>query len=87
MADKSEVFLLITILALATCIVVFGMKYFSATRQARLRDTGDQDYRELAAKAVKAQEESLAALAALKQQTALIETRLAHVEKVLKEVE
>lgn len=87
MADKSLVFLLVTVLALVTCIAVFGMKYFSGTRRARLSDAADHDYRELAAKAVKAQEESLAALTALKQQTAMIETRLAHVEKVLKEVE
>ncbi|OVZ62809.1 hypothetical protein CDO44_04115 [Pigmentiphaga sp. NML080357] len=87
MTDKSVVFLLITVLALATCIAVFGMKYFSGARQARLRAAGEDAYRELAAKAVKAQEESAAALTALKQHTATIETRLAHVERVLKEVE
>jgi signal transduction histidine kinase len=87
MADKAAVFLLVTILLLVTIIIVFAMKYFAATRQARLRITSEASYRELAERTVQAQEKSAESLAALKSGMSQIETRLTSVEKVLKEVE
>jgi hypothetical protein len=41
MADHSATFLLITILTLITIILIFGMKYFSAGRVARLQAARD----------------------------------------------
>ena len=87
MADKAGIFLLVTILVLVTVIVVFAMKYFAAARQARLRITSEDAYRELVERTVSAQERSTELLAALKGNVSQIETRLANVEKVLKEVE
>jgi Tfp pilus assembly protein PilO len=87
MADKAAIFLLVTILVLVTTIVIFAMKYFAASRQARLRITSEATYRELAERTVEAQEKSAEILAALKSGMSQIETRLASVEKVLKEVE
>jgi signal transduction histidine kinase len=87
MADKAGIFLLVTILVLVTIIVIFAMKYFVAARQARLRITSEDGYRELMERTVSAQERSTELLAALEGNVSQIETRLANVEKVLKEVE
>jgi hypothetical protein len=43
MADHSSAFLLVTILAFITIILIFGMKYFSAGRTARLQAAHDGD--------------------------------------------
>lgn len=87
MADRASMFLLVTILVLVVVLLVFAMKYFVGTHTARLRITSEDAYRDLAARAVKYQEESAAALATLKSSTSEIEGRLARIEKVLKEVE
>jgi Tfp pilus assembly protein PilO len=87
MADKAAIFLLVTILVLVTIIIVFAMKYFAASRQARLQIASEATYRELAERTAQAQEKSVEILAALKNDMSRIETRLASVEKVLKEVE
>ena len=64
----------------AAAVLIFFMKYVSAVLQARVRLGQDEAYRELAAKAVAAQGEVAAALAQ-------IQTRIAVVEKILKDVE
>jgi signal transduction histidine kinase len=87
MADRASIFLLVTILLFVTILLIFAMKYFSAARQARLRITSEDAYRDLADRSVKAQEESAAALGELKASVAEIDGRLTRVEKVLKEVE
>jgi hypothetical protein len=87
MADHASTFLLVTILVLVVILLIFGMKYFSGARTARLRITSEDAYGDLAARAVKAQEESATALSSLKSSVTEIEARLARVEKVLKEVE
>lgn len=87
MADRAPMFLLVTILVLLTILLIFAMKYFSAARQARLQLAGTEAYRELAERAVAAQEKSAAALSALNDGVAAMNVRLAHVEKVLKDVE
>lgn len=86
MADRASIFLLVTILVLVTILLMSAMKFFSAARQARLRTTGEDGYRDLAGRAVKAQEESAASLATLKTSVSDIDARLASVEKVLKDV-
>lgn len=87
MADRPSMLLLVTALILATFIIIFAMKYFTAARQARQQTMREEAYRDLAEKSVKAQEQNVAALAALKSSVSDIDTRLARVEKVLKEVE
>lgn len=87
MADRAPIFLLVTILVLLTILMIFAMKYFSAARQARLQVAGNDAYRELAERAVAAQEKSAAALAALNDGVAALDARLVRVEKVLREVE
>ena len=68
MPDHSSAFLLITILALITLLLIAGMKYLSAGRAARLQaDSGD--------------------LRTLGADLAEIKSRLAAIEKILKEVE
>ncbi len=87
MAEKAAIFLLVTILVLVTVILIFAMKYVAAVRQAGLRVASDGAYRALAEKAATAQETSAEVLEALKGTLVQIDMRLAHVEKVLKEVE
>ena len=64
----------------AAAVLVFFMKYVSAVLQARVRLGQDEAYRELAARAAGTQAEVAAALTE-------IQSRLAVVEKILKDVE
>lgn len=86
MADKASYFLLVTIFVLVTIILVFAMKYFSSARQVRAQIAGDNAYRELVERTLKAQEESMASLASIRSSVTQIEGRLASVEKVLRDV-
>jgi Tfp pilus assembly protein PilO len=84
----SEPLYLISIgLMFGTVLVIFGMKYFSSVRQAQARTAIENSARELAQKAVAAQSESAASLSAMRVELAEIKSRLAAVEKILKEVE
>ncbi|ATQ77678.1 hypothetical protein CR152_26605 [Massilia violaceinigra] len=84
----SEHVYLITIgLPLATVLLIFGMKYFAAIQQAKARLASDEAYRQLAAQAAAAQIETAAALAAIHGHLAEVKTRVAAVEKVLRDVE
>ncbi|HTP75555.1 MAG TPA: hypothetical protein VMJ73_01140 [Rhizomicrobium sp.] len=74
-------------LILVTILVVFGMKYLSAARQAQVRITGEAEYRDIAAKAVAVQTQNGAALSVIQTELAQIGSRLAAVEKILKAVE
>jgi hypothetical protein len=70
-----------------TILVVFGMKYFSALFQARARLANDALYRALAEKAVSAQAENQASLAAIRADLAKFTASLATVERILQQVE
>jgi len=84
----TELLYLLTIcLPLATVLLVFGMRYFSAIQQARARLANDDAYRQLAEKAATAQAETATALSAIQAALADVRTRLTAVEKILKEVE
>ena len=72
---------------MVTILVIFGMKYFSALFQARARLANDALYRTLAEKAVTAQAENQATLAAIRADLAKFSTSLASVEKILQQVE
>jgi hypothetical protein len=84
----SETIYLLTLFALpATLLLIFGMKYYSATQQAKVRQADDATYRQLAAQAVAAQAETAAALTSIGASLAELTTRVAAVEKILKQVE
>jgi Tfp pilus assembly protein PilO len=84
----SEHIFLITIgLPLATVLLIFGMKYFAAIAQAKARLASDEAYRQVAAQATAAQADTAAALAAINASLADIKTRVAAVEKMLRDVE
>jgi uncharacterized membrane protein len=74
-------------LVVGTILVVFGMRYASASQQARARLAHDQAYREIAAKAVADQAETAAAISSIQAAMTEVGTRLAAIQKVLEEVE
>ena len=71
----------------AAAVLVFFMKFVSAVLQARVRLAQDEAYREVATKAAAAQAETAAALSSFGPALAQIQSRLAVVEKILKDVE
>lgn len=80
-------YLLTICLPLATVLLVFAMRYASAVQQAKARLANDDAYRQIADKAATAQAETAAALTSIEAAMADVRTRLAAVEKILKEVE
>lgn len=74
-------------LPLATILLIFGMKYFSAAQQAKARLANDEAYRQIAAQAIAAQTETAKTLASIDATLADLKARLSGVEKLLKEVE
>lgn len=48
MLEHTHNFLVLTILVLATILLVFGMKYMSGARQGRLRLASDDTFRRMA---------------------------------------
>jgi hypothetical protein len=72
---------------IATILIVFGMKYISAIFQARARMANDKLFQTLTERAVTAQTENQAALAAIQADLTRFGTSLATVEKILQQVE
>jgi len=87
MAEHANTFLLVTILLFVTILLIFGMKYFTAVRQAKGQFTSETALHVLTAKVTALQGEATAALASVRTELADIKSRLASVEKILKEVE
>ncbi len=87
MTDHGSSFFLITIFGLAVILMVFGMKYFSAGRQARQRLAGEGAYHELAQRAVAAQSAGATSLATVQSDLADVRAKLAAIEQVLRQVE
>ena len=86
-APMTELLYLLTIcLPLGMLLLIFGMKYLAAARQAQTRALAENAYRDLATKAAAAQSETAASLAAIQAELSAITTRLLAVEKILKEV-
>lgn len=74
-------------LVFGTILLVFGMRYYSAVLQARARLESGEAYRQLAETAATTQSDTAASLAAIQATLADVRTRLAAVEKILKDVE
>ena len=70
-----------------TILAIFVMKYLAAIYQARSLARGNSAYRELAEKATAAQAASATLLASIAAELSSVMTRLAALEKILKEVE
>jgi hypothetical protein len=70
-----------------TPIVIFALKYISAAAVAGANSVHTEAYHKLAADAVTAQAGNAATLSAIQSELAEIKTRMASVEKILKEVE
>ena len=84
----SETLYLLTIcLPLATILLVFGMRYFSAVQQAKARLANDAAYRQIAAQAASAQADTALALSSIDATLADLKARVAAVEHILKAVE
>lgn len=84
---STSVYLLTISLPLAVVLLIFGMKYFAAAFAARARLAGDAAYRALAEKALAAQAENQASLAAIQAELSRLAASIAAVEKILKQVE
>jgi hypothetical protein len=77
---NENIFLAAVFFPSAAAVLVFFMKYTSAILQARVRLGQDEAYRDIAARAAAAQAETASSLAA-------IQSQLAAVMKILKDVE
>jgi uncharacterized protein YaiL (DUF2058 family) len=84
---SEHVYFLTLGLILGTIVLVFGMRALSAYMQAKARADSGEAYRQIAEKAVAVQSESAISLSSIQESLADIRSRLASVEKILKEVE
>lgn len=71
----------------AAAVLIFFLKYIAEIKQAKIRLSQDEAYRDLAARAAEAQKETVQALAAQGAALADLQARMASLEKLLKEVE
>lgn len=86
MIEHTHNFLLPTVLVLATILLVFGMKYMSGARQARLRLASDDGFRLIAEKAAAAQSAIAESLATTRAELADVRARLGSIETMLRDV-
>lgn len=83
---SGSMYLFTICLPFATLLLIFGMRYSSTIKQAKLRFANEEAYRQLAEKAVAGQAETAAALASIAESLADLKTRVGAIENVLKEV-
>lgn len=84
---SESLYLLSICLPLGAIVLVFGMRYFAATQQARARLANDEAYRQLAAQAAATQAQTASALSSIGATLTDLQARLAAVEKILNQVE
>lgn len=72
---------------LGTIILVFGIRFLQASAVAGADAAHTDAYRKLASDAVTAQSGNAATLSAIQSELTELKTRMANVEKILKEVE
>ncbi len=72
---------------LLTILAIFAIRYLALTQQAKARIASDEAYRALAETAAAAQADAAASLASIQESVADVRTRLAAIEKILKDVE
>jgi hypothetical protein len=84
---SASIYLLTICLPLATILLVFAMRSYATIQQAKAHLANDNAYRQLAEQATAAQAETARRLTSIDAMLADLKSRLATVEKVLKEVE
>jgi hypothetical protein len=80
------IYLLTLILPLATILLVFAIRGWSAIQQAKARLANEDEYRRIAEKAAGAQADTANALTAIQASMSEVQARLTAVEKILKDV-
>lgn len=84
---STPIYLISLCIAFGTVLTIFGLKYWSAAAAARVQGEIQNAYRKLAVDAVTVQSGNAATLSAIQSELTEIKTRMASVEKILKEVE
>ena len=84
---SENLYFLSIFLPLAAIVFVFGMRYRAQILQAQAGHENDQQYRQLAEQAAASQAAITTALVSIEASLAELKTRVAGVEKVLKEVD
>ncbi|HEU4777191.1 MAG TPA: hypothetical protein VFS95_10220 [Telluria sp.] len=84
---SEPIYIFTLVVFFGTIVAVFALRYIALTKQAKARLENDDSYRELAARAVQTQAETAISLGAVNATLAELRTRVAGLEKVLKEVE
>ncbi|MFC3227506.1 hypothetical protein ACFOGJ_09710 [Marinibaculum pumilum] len=86
MNDHASLFLLVTVLVLATILAIFGMKYLAVARAGRAAQDAQVELRALADRAAAAQVEAAAAMRSLQSDVAAVRARLDAIDGLLREV-
>jgi hypothetical protein len=84
---SASIYLLTICLPLVTILLVFGMRSYATIQQAKAHLANDNAYRQVAEQAAAAQAETVRRLTSIDATLTDLKSRLATVEKVLKEVE
>ncbi len=84
---SEAIYLTTLFLPCATILLVFGMKYLAATRQARASLADGEQYRQLAAASTQAQADTARLLASMQATVAELDERLGRVEQILKQID
>ena len=84
MSEQIYIFTLLVIAA--TFVLVFGLRYLASRQAAQARTSKEHAYHDLSAKATQAQGDAVVLLAGLKAELSGVSTRLAAIEKMLKDV-
>ena len=83
----TTLYLLTLLLPLATVLIIFGMRSYTAIQQAKARLANDDAYRQLAESASAAQSRIASSLSAMDTNLTDVRARMAAVETILKAVE
>ena len=84
---SETIYLTTLMLPCATILLVFGMKYLAATRQAHARLAEESTYRQLATASAQSQADTARLLASMQAAVAQLDERLGRVEQILTQID
>lgn len=84
---SQSIYLTTLLLPCVTLLLVFGMKYFAASRQARARIAEDSAVRQIAVTSAQAQADTARLLASLREVVVQLDERLGRVEQILTQID
>lgn len=84
---SEKIYLLTLLMLLGTIMIVFGMRFYAVAYRVRAEVASADAYRDLADKSVSAEARNETSLSSMQTQLTDMNTRLAGIEKILKEVE